>query len=201
MTSAQAANHPAGKAPPPAVRHDTATVQPSEVPEHGHEAFYAQPEFWVAVSFLIVVGFAARKVITAVTSALDMRSEKIKTRLEEAQSLREDAQGLLAEYQRKQRDALKEAEAIVVHAREEAQRHKREAAAELEEAIKRREAQAMIRIAQAEAQAMADVRNLAIDIAVGAAYRLIEQNLTDQQADALVERAIAELPASIRSLQ
>lgn len=198
MPAAQAAERPATKPPS---KHDAVTVQPSDSPAHGHEAFYAQPEFWVAVAFFIVVGFSMRKVSSAIATALDMRAEKIKFKLDEARTLREDAQALLAEYQRKQRDAAKEAEAIVAHARDEAQRHKREAAAEMDLAIKRREAQAMARITQAEAQAMAEVRNLAVDIAIGATRQLIAQNMTAAQADSLVDQAIVDLPAKIQALR
>ncbi|MEO5373636.1 MAG: hypothetical protein H7840_05085, partial [Alphaproteobacteria bacterium] len=104
-------------APPPkpaaAPPQHKATVQQPD----GHHAaaagpFYAQPEFWVAVAFLIVVGFSFRKVTRAIAAALDMRAEKIKAKLDEARSLREEAQALLAEYQRKQRDAMNEAEDI-----------------------------------------------------------------------------------------
>ena len=179
--------------------HTTGTAHPMEATHGEDEVFYMQAEFWVAIAFFIVVGFFARKVSSAIAVALDLRADKIRTRLEDARKLREDAQSLLADYQRRQRDAIKEAEGIVAHAREEAQRHKREAATALDEAIKRREAQAKTRIAQAEAQAMADVRNLAVDIAIGAARQLIAQNLTPDQADALIERDTADLPHLIKA--
>lgn len=160
--------------------------------------FYQQPEFWVAVAFMIVVGFAFRKVSRAIGAALDMRAEGIKSRLDDARKLREDAQALLAEYQRKQRDAMKEAEDIIAHARGEAQRHRKQALAELDDAIARREEQAMSRIAQAEAQAMAEVRNLAVDIAIGSARRMIGRSLTPGQAEVLVDQAIKDLPRHLQ---
>ncbi|MFN3075852.1 MAG: F0F1 ATP synthase subunit B [Alphaproteobacteria bacterium] len=159
--------------------------------------FHLQAEFWVAVAFFIVVGFAGRRVVQAVTSALDARGRKIKGKLEEARQLRDDAQAMLVEYQRKQRDVLKEAEAIVAKARADALRHKKESAAELEEAIKRREAQAMARIAQAEAQAVAEVRNTAVDIAMAATRRLIGEHMTPAQASAMVDQSIKDLPARL----
>ncbi|MBF0563230.1 MAG: F0F1 ATP synthase subunit B [Alphaproteobacteria bacterium] len=164
------------------------------VAAHGTGAFYLQPEFWVAVAFFIVVGFAFRRVVHAVSTALDLRAEKIKGKLDEARRLRDDAQVLLVEYQRKQRDAMKEAEDIVAYARAEALRLKKEAAVDLEEAIKRREAQAMARISQAEAQAIAEVRNTAVDIAIAATRHLIAEHLTKSQANALIEQTIQELP-------
>lgn len=187
---------PAAK-PAPSKEHKTATTQPTD--SHAQAGpFYTAPEFWVAVAFLIVVGFAFRKVTRAVAAALDMRAEKIKAKLDEARNLREDAQSLLAEYQRKQRDAMNEAEDILAHARAEAQRHKKEAVAEIEVAIKRREAQAMARIAQAESQAMAEVRNMAVDIAIAASQKLIADTLTVAQADALIDQTIRDLPRKLQ---
>ena len=157
-------------------------------------AFYIHAEFWVAVAFVIVIGTAFKRVVRGVGAALDMRAEKIKAKLDDVRHLREEAQQLLAEYQRKQRDALKEAEDILAHARLEAERQKKEALAALEEAIRRRESQALGRIAQAETQAIAEVRNLAVDIALAAAQRIMAHHLDRERAENLVDQAIADLP-------
>jgi F-type H+-transporting ATPase subunit b len=100
-------------------------------------------EFWVALATVIFAIFAFRPASKAVTAMLDDRAEKIRQELEEAQRLREDAQATLASYQRRQRDALKEAEEIIAHAREEAERLRLHSTADLEAAMKRREAQAL----------------------------------------------------------
>lgn len=152
------------------------------------------PQFWVFVAFVIFFALLGKKIYAAFTGLLDARAEKIKAELDEAQRLREDAQALLANYQRRQRDALKEAEAIIAHAREEADRLRTHAGADLESSLKRREAQAMDRIAQAEAAALAEVRNLTVDLAIGASRRILETGIAPAQADALVDQAIAELP-------
>jgi len=154
-------------------------------------------EFWVTVATLIFAFFAFRPASKAVTSMLDDRSEKIRQELEEAQRLREDAQATLASYQRRQRDALKEAEDIIAHAREEAERLRLHAAAELDTSMKRREAQAMDRIAQAEALALQEVKSLTVDLAVAAGGRLLAQNLDAQQSAKLIDAAIADLPRNL----
>ena len=157
-------------------------------------AFYATPDFWVLVAFVIIVVAIARPFLRFVTTALDKRSQTIAERLEEAQRLREEAQDLLASYQRKQRDAIKEAEEIVDHARRETERMGGRAAADLEKAVERRERLAMERIAQAEAKAIAEVRGEAVDIALEATRRLLAEKLTGKKADTLVDNAIKELP-------
>ena len=159
--------------------------------------FYAAPEFWVGIAFLIVVVGAFRPVARMITAGLDKRSDAIKTRLDEAAKLREDAQAMLAEYQRKQRDAMKEAEDIIAHAKAEAQRLADQAAKDLEASLKRREEQAVERIAQAEAQAMKEVRDQSVDIAIAATRKLFAETLSAQQADALIVKGIADLSGKL----
>lgn len=153
-----------------------------------------KPEFWVAVSFVIFMALLWKKIVAAFTGMLDARTEKIRQELDEAQRLREEAQSLLASYQRRQRDAQKEAEEIIAHAREEAERLRRQAAVDLENTLKRREAQAMDRIAQAETAAMQEVRSLTVDLAIAASRKLLSENMPQAQQDALVSQAVAELP-------
>lgn len=153
-----------------------------------------QPEFWVAVSFVIFMALVWKKAAAAIGGLLDARTEKIRAELDEAERLHRDAQELLNSYQRRQADALKEAEAVLAHAREEAERLRSQAAADLEASLKRREAQAMTRIAQAEAAAVAEVRDLTVDVAVAAGSRLLETSLQPAQADKLIEQSIADLP-------
>lgn len=161
------------------------------------EPFYANPAFWVGVAFVMVVGFAFKPLMAAVGAALDTRAAKIKARLDEATHLREEAQEMLATYQRKQRDAMREAEDIIAHAKAEAERLSQQAARDLENQLKRREEQAMERIAQAEAQAMRDVQNLAVDVAVAAARNVMGDNMSAAQSSALVEKSIADLPQKL----
>jgi F-type H+-transporting ATPase subunit b len=151
-------------------------------------------EFWVLVSFVIFVALAWKKVSTLIATTLDGRAERIRQELDEAQRLREDAQATLASYQRRQRDAAKETEALLANAREEAERLRQQAARDLEASLKRREAQALDRIAQAEAAAVAEVRNLTVDVAIAASRRILEAGIPAAQADRLIEQSISELP-------
>ncbi|MCW5747252.1 MAG: F0F1 ATP synthase subunit B [Alphaproteobacteria bacterium] len=163
-----------------------------EVGHHG--PFYAEAEFWVAIAFVIFVALMVWKARKVVTDMLDQRAEAIRKQIDEAETLRREAQDLLADYQRKQSEAYKVAEGIVAEAKAEADRMKVKAEADLETAIKQRERQAMDRIAHAEAQAMADVRNAAVEAAIGATQSLLRERLAAGQGGELVDQAIAELP-------
>jgi F-type H+-transporting ATPase subunit b len=154
-------------------------------------------EFWVAIAFVIFALFMVWKATKPMMAALDARAERIKTELDEAKRLREEAQKLLAEYQRKERDAAKEAEAMLAHAREEATRLRAKAAEDLKASVKRREQQALDRIAQAEAQAEAQVRAQAVDLAVAATRQILADKLDETQAARLVDEALEDLPGKL----
>jgi len=156
--------------------------------------FLETPEFWVAVAFVAVAIFIYKPIRNAMLGALDARAADIRRQIEEARKLREDAQALLAEYQRKQRDALSEAERIIQGAKDEARRLKTETEAELVRSIERRKQQALDRIAQSEAQAIAEVRNTAVDVALAAAEKLMRDGLSAAQRQAMADQAIQELP-------
>jgi F-type H+-transporting ATPase subunit b len=154
---------------------------------------FTDPAFWVGLAFVLVVGFLAKPIMRSVSGSLDGRADKIRAQIEEARKLREEAQALLAEYQRKQRDALSEAEHIVAQAKDEAIRMKAQAEKDLEHTIERRKAQALERIAQSEAQAIASVRNTAVDVAIAAAEKLITDQMNGDRQNALVDQSIKDL--------
>jgi F-type H+-transporting ATPase subunit b len=160
--------------------------------EHG--GLFSDAETWVAITWLIVVGLLAPKVYRSITAALDLRRERIRSRIDEAERLCDEAQQMLASYQKKQRDAMKEAESIIAQAKAEAERLAAAAARDLEELIKRREQQAVERIVQAQAEAVRDVRNTAVDIALAATRQLIVESLPPERAAELVDAAIKDLP-------
>lgn len=159
------------------------------------EAFYMEPEFWVAVAFVIFVALVFRKSAQIVGSALDARARRIGESIEQAQKLRDEAQAALIEHQKRQREAAKEAQGIIDQARVEAERLKVKAAADLEAQMAAHERHAMERIAQAEQKAMAEVRDLAVDIALAAASAVLKEQIDQGKARELVDQAIDQLPA------
>lgn len=160
--------------------------------------FFQEPENWVAVAFVIFVGViiyvgAHKKMI----EALDHRSARIKAELDEARRLREEAAKLLAEYQRKQSEAEREAAAIIAEAKAEAERVAAEARTKMEEFVARRTKLAEAKIGQAEAQALADVRAAAADAAVAAAETILRDTAKGQVADDLIAQGIADVKAKL----
>ena len=153
-----------------------------------------EAEAWVAIAFVIFLGIlvylgAHRRVI----DGIDQRKARIQAELDEARRLREEAQALLAEYQRKRNEADREAEAIIASANVEAERLAAEGKARMEDFVTRRTKMAEAKIAQAEAQALAEVRSAAADAAVAAAEKILSRSAKGKIADDLVTRGIADL--------
>jgi F-type H+-transporting ATPase subunit b len=151
-------------------------------------------DFWVAVSFFIFIGVLGYiGVHRKIAEALDHRRDRIKAELDEARRLREEAQSLLAHYHRKQQEAETEAAAILTNAKADAERLALEAEAKMNEFVARRTKMAETKIAQAEAQALADVRAAAADAAVTAAERILKDNAKGQVAEDLLARGIEDV--------
>jgi F-type H+-transporting ATPase subunit b len=160
--------------------------------------FLREPETWVAVGFLVIVGiFLYRRVPAFAAAALDARSAAIAKELDEAKRLREEAEAVLAEYARKFASVEKEAATIIADARAEAERFAAEQRTALKAQIERRAQQAQEKIAQAEAHATAEIRELAADAAVAAAEKLIAARLDEKRAASLIEKSIKELPGKL----
>jgi F-type H+-transporting ATPase subunit b len=152
------------------------------------------PEFWVAVAFVIFLVVVWRAgALKAIASGLDGRTARIRQELEEAQRLRQEAEQLLAEYKRKRSQAEAEAAAIVDHAKTEAAELAAEAEKRMQEFVERRTKIAESKIAQAEAQALADVRAAAAETAVRAAERILTDTVKGKAADELISSAIKDV--------
>lgn len=173
-----------------------AAVEGGEAVSHG--GGFIDAEFWVGLAFIALLGiFAYYGVHRKIVAALDARAARIRAQLDEARTLKEEAHHLLAQHQRKQREAARDAEAIIEHAREEAAIIAKDVRAQIDVLIERRTRLAQQRIAQAEAAAVKDVRAAAVEVASAAAERVIVQHLQTEKQKALADAAIAELDRSI----
>ncbi|MHC8508556.1 MAG: F0F1 ATP synthase subunit B family protein [Rhodospirillales bacterium] len=158
---------------------------------------FSDPAFWVAVAFVVFIGLLAYlKVGGKAAAALDARADKIRTELDAAERLKTEAQDLLADYRKRQREAVREADNIAAAAKQEAQRMLEQGQARLEESLKRREKLAMDRIAQAEAAAQTEVRAHAVEIAVAAAQGVLA-GTSGPAADRLIGDAVKALPGKL----
>ncbi len=158
----------------------------------------ADPEFWVLVAAVIFAAGIWKPARKALLGSLDDRAARIRAELDEARKLREEAEQLLAQYQQREREAAAEAEAIVAHAREEAERIAAQSSRDLDDALVRRQRLAEERITQAEAKALDEIRAVAVDVAIGAAREVIVAQIDEERGAALLDAAIAALPQRLR---
>lgn len=155
---------------------------------------FSTPEFWVAVAFFGFVGLLIYYGVPGmITKALDDRADAIRKELDEARKLREEAQALLADYQRRTREAEEEAKAIVDQARRDAEALAAATRTALKETLERRTKLAEDKIARAETQALGEVRSAAVDAAVTAAERILRAKVTTDVDAGLVDQGIRDL--------
>ncbi|AGH97963.1 F0F1 ATP synthase subunit B family protein [Micavibrio aeruginosavorus] len=153
--------------------------------------------FWVLISFTLFVVLVFKSAKTAILGKLDGRIAQIRTDIETAENLRVEAQELLAQYQRKQRDAQNEAEAIIANARNHAAEIRKTAETDLHEMIDRKEKQLTDRLKRMEDSAKAEIRAYASELAVKATAEIIANRLDDAGNARLVDQAIKTLPSNM----
>jgi len=156
--------------------------------------FLFDAETWVALAFLCFLGLLGFVgVPKMLTKSLDERGARIKAELDEARKLKDEAAALLAEYRRKREQAEGEAQEIVAGAKAEADRLAIEAKAKIEDFVARRTQMAETKIAQAEAQALADVRGAAAEAAVAAAEKILSEETKGKLAAELIAKGIDDV--------
>jgi F-type H+-transporting ATPase subunit b len=157
-------------------------------------------EFWVAAAFVIFLALAAKAgAFSMITKGLDGRAKRVRHELDEAKRLREEAAAVLADYKRRRAEAEKEAESIVAGAREEAQRAAEEGHRKLDDFLARRTKAAETKIAQAEAQAEAQVRAAAAEAAVKVSETILREQLQGDAAQGLIRASLGEVRTRLRS--
>lgn len=153
-----------------------------------------EAETWVAIAFVIfVTGLGYLGVHKMIFQALDTRTDRIKAELDEARRLKDEAEQLLVEYQRKRQDAEQEAQAIITGAKAEAERMAQETKTKLEDFVTRRTKMAQTKIVQAEVQAMTDVRAAAAEAAVAAAEKILADTAKGTVAADLIAKGIDDV--------
>jgi len=154
--------------------------------------------FWVGLCFgLFLLLLVYKKVPAIVAATLDKRAETIRNELDEARRLREEAQALLANFERKQRDAEKEAESIITLARQEAEALAKKTRENLKDSLERLGKLAEDKISRTEKQALSEVRSVAVNVAIAAAEQIIECKMTPAASKKLVDESIKGLKTKL----
>ncbi len=166
----------------------------------GDKPFFslANTDFVVLIAFLLFIGVLVYfKVPGLIMGLLDKRAETIQSELNEAKALREEAQTILASYERKQKEVAEQSDRIIANAKKEAQAAAEQAKLDLKASIERRMAAAEEQIASAEAAAVKQVRDRAITAAIAAASDVVAAKTTAADQNSLIDDAIAAVKAKL----
>ncbi|WP_299968096.1 F0F1 ATP synthase subunit B [uncultured Roseobacter sp.] len=166
----------------------------------GDKPFFSllNTDFVVLLGLLVFIAILVYfKVPSLVMGMLDKRAEGIKSELDEARALRDEAQTLLASYERKQREVQEQADRIVASAKEEAGVAAEQARADLAKSLERRMAAAEEQIENAQAAAIKEVRDQSISVAMAVAREAIAKQMTASQADALIDASIEQVDTKL----
>lgn len=163
-----------------------------EISGHGG-AFYENPEFWVAVAFVLVVAVLAKPVARLLNEMLNRRIEAIADRIAEAQKLNEDAQKMLAEYEKKYLNAEKEARNILRKSEKEIEFLKEDRLKKLEADMEMKQKEAEQRIKTAQEAAMKEITTLTSEMTIRALKEVLAKNLDKKAQDRLIEASIEEI--------
>ncbi len=150
---------------------------------------FSEAETWVAIAFVLFIILIIRLGWSKITAALDERSANIKNELNEARNLREDAQSLLADYQRKKRDSEKEISGIIDKAKTDAENEIKYSIQKHKELLQRRKKTAEDKIAQAQERALKDITESIVELSISSAQNIIKEKLDDSHNNKLLNDA------------
>jgi F-type H+-transporting ATPase subunit b len=177
------------------VEHSAHTEVPADA--HGAEPFHHDPTFWVAMGFIGFVFVFVRYALNPITAMLDARAAKIKDQLEQAARLKEEAEALLKEYDKKKKAAAKEAKAIIDTAKQDAADLRIRAMEELEASLARRTQQAQEKIARAEADATRAIKEQIVMMATDVARDVVSAELDGRKEDPAVARTLEAIHSQL----
>lgn len=164
-----------------------------ELGAHGAEPFYLHAEFWVAAAFIIAVSGLIKLTGKVILKMLRKRGEAIADRIQDAVSLKEDAQKLLADYERKFRGVEKEAADILARSEREIEMVKKETLIKLEAEMAAKETEAKARLKAAEAEAAKEIANKTTEVTIAAVRKVLAESLDDKALDKLIDDSIERL--------
>ena len=167
-----------------------------ELSSHHSEPFYLSAEFWVAMSFVLKVVVLFGPVGKMFVKGMKNRGKAISKRIADAVNLKEEAQRMLADYERKLRGAEKEAKEILVRSEREIEMVKKEALAKLDAELSAKEAEAEIRLKTAEEKASKEIASKTADVTLAVVRAILKDSLDDKALDQLIDRSIDDLQKS-----
>ena len=166
---------------------------PNPIPAPAHEVFYKGAEFWVAVAFVVTVLLLCRPIFKVIKNMISKNIDAIQNRIDNAAQLQEDAEKLLASYERKFRNAKKEAEAILKKSQNEIDYFRKASLSRMEQEVAQKEKDMAEKLQNAKASALQEISEAAGNLSIKAVRELLQTKLNNKDIDALIDNSIKKL--------
>ena len=170
---------------------------PDPLPEPEHEVFYKGAEFWVAVAFVVTVLLLSRPIYKVVKAMINKNIDNIKSKIDNAAQLQEDAEKLLASYERKFRNAKKEADAILKKSQNEIDYFRKASISRMEQEMAQKEKDMADKLQTAKDSAMQEIASAAGSLSIKAVRELLQNKLDSKDIDKLIDNSIKKLDKAI----
>lgn len=164
---------------------------------HEHEIFYQSAEFWVAMAFVLTVLLLVRPIFKAVSGLINKHIAGIRERIDNAEQLQHDAENLLASYERKFRNVKKEADAILKKSQNEIEYLRKASISRMEQEMAQKEKDVADKLTEAKNSAVKEISEVAGNLSINAARKIIAEKLNDKEIDALIDKSIEKLDKAI----
>lgn len=164
---------------------------------HEHEIFYQSAEFWVAMAFVLTVLLLARPIFKAVSSLINKHIENIRERINSAEQLHHDAEKLLASYERKFRNVQKEVDTILKKSQNEIEYLRKASISRMEQEMVQKEKDVADKLTEAKNSAVKEISEIAGNLSINAARKIIAEKLGNKEVDALIEASIEKFNKAI----
>lgn len=165
----------------------------TEATGHGHEIFYLSAEFWVAMAFALTILLLAKPIYKAVNGMITKRIEYISRRLANAAEIKDDAEKLLASYERKFRNIDKEVEAIIKKSQNEIDYIRKASLSKLEQDMAQKEKDVSEKLQGAKDKASQEIANIASGLSIRAVRQIIQNKLQPKDISKLIDTSIKKL--------
>ena len=165
--------------------------------QHEHEIFYLSAEFWVAMAFVLTILLLSRPIYKAVKSLMIKNIDNIRNRIDEAAQLQTDAEKLVASYERKFRNVKKEADAILKKSQNEIEYIRKASISRMEQEMAQKEKDVADKLNEAKNSAIKEISEVAGNLSIITARKLIIQKLGDKDIDKMIDTSIEKIDKAI----
>ena len=166
---------------------------PDSLPVHEHEIFYQSAEFWVAVTFVLTIILLCKPIYKAVNAMITQNINNIRNQIDEAQKLQNDAEKLLASYERKFCNVNEETDNIIKKAQNEIEYIRKASLSHLEQEMKQKEKDVAEKLQNAKNNALKEISATATTLSIKTVKEILQNKISSQDVSKLIDTSIEKI--------